>query len=231
MRAFDLFSGASGTTTGARSVGVRVVAALYVQSGGAYYGLAGVEPWGLPERDAREYAGPWPVVAHPPCERWGAFATGNFRSPGTHVLGDDGGCFAAALASVRAWGGVLEHPAGSRAWSRFDLPTPPRAGGWVRGLCGGWSCHVEQGHYGHAAQKPTWLYAVGCDLPTFRWGPSPETWRDDPTRSERWKARAEKDGACVLLSRKQRAASPVAFRDLLLAMARTARHVGTTEGV
>ena len=126
---------------------------------------------------------------------------------------------------------MIEHPADSSAWDAFDLPKPPRAGGWVRGLCGGWSCHVEQGHYGHPAQKATWLYVVGCDLPALAWGPSPETWRDDPTRSARWRARAEKDGVCVLLSRKQRAATPTAFRDLLLAMARTARHVGTTEGV
>ncbi len=46
------------------------VAALYVEEGGAYYGIPGVDPW--PEsRDARGYAGPHPVVAHPPCERWG----------------------------------------------------------------------------------------------------------------------------------------------------------------
>ena len=45
------------------------VAALYVQTRGVYYGVDGVDAWGLPDRDAREYAGPWPVVAHPPCER------------------------------------------------------------------------------------------------------------------------------------------------------------------
>lgn len=41
------------------------VAALYVQARGVYYGVDGVDAWGLPDRDAREYAGPWPVVAPP----------------------------------------------------------------------------------------------------------------------------------------------------------------------
>lgn len=41
--------------------------------------------------------------------------------------------------------------------------------------CGGWTCQVEQGHYGHRARKATWLYAVGVDLPTLKWGPSVAT--------------------------------------------------------
>ena len=45
------------------------VAALYVAKGGCYYGLPDVDPWDA-ERDARLYAGPHPVVAHPPCSRW-----------------------------------------------------------------------------------------------------------------------------------------------------------------
>jgi hypothetical protein len=47
-----------------------VIAALYVESGGAYFGLDGVGPGGE-ARDARTYKGPHPVVAHPPCQRWG----------------------------------------------------------------------------------------------------------------------------------------------------------------
>ena len=93
------------------------VAALYVQEVGAYSGLPFVDMW--PEsRDARKYCGPYPVVAHPPCQRWGALAAVNYkRWGGDHNRpGNDGGCFAAALESVRRFGGVLEHPAKSRAF-------------------------------------------------------------------------------------------------------------------
>ena len=134
---------------------MRTVAALFVETNGCYFGLVGVDPWDI-TRDARTYAGPHPVVAHPPCERWGRYWNGG---PGARVprkLGDDKGCFAAALASVRKWGGVLEHPEGSHAWRAFGLNTPPRWGGWiVADFEGGWTCCVEQGWYGHRARKAT----------------------------------------------------------------------------
>ncbi len=44
-----------------------MIAALFVRDDGPYVGREDVDPWHLP-RDAREYAGPHPVVAHPPCE-------------------------------------------------------------------------------------------------------------------------------------------------------------------
>ena len=52
-----------------------MIAALYVQTGGSYYGVEGVDPWDE-ARDARLYSGPWPVVAHPPCQRWGKLWAG-----------------------------------------------------------------------------------------------------------------------------------------------------------
>src|SRR6478609_11904694 len=136
-----------------------MIAALYVEKDGAYFGLPGVDPWDE-ARDARKYAGPHPIVAHPPCQRWGRFWHGSTRKPHQFQLGDDGGCFAAALASVRKWGGVLEHPAHSSAWRAFWLSEPHRAGWSVADDFGGWTCQVEQGHYGHRARKATWLYAV-----------------------------------------------------------------------
>jgi hypothetical protein len=162
------------------------------------------------------------VVAHPPCERWGKYWSGGPGTKTRYALGDDGGCFKAALASVRRWGGVLEHPADSLAWREFGLNSPPRSGCWVNAdYIGGWTCCVDQGMYGHPAQKATWLYAHGTDCRALPWGksnpPIPE-WRSDA-----WKAHAAKDGVCVLLSRKQRRATPAPFRDLLLSMARSVK--------
>ena len=78
-----------------------MIAALYVQKGGAYFGLEGVDPWDE-ARDARRYVGPHAVVAHPPCARWCRLA-GLVQSRYPQLRkGEDGGCFAAALRVVRA---------------------------------------------------------------------------------------------------------------------------------
>lgn len=193
------------------------IAALYVQKGGSYADLPGVDPW-PEERDARLYPGPHPVVAHPPCSRWCRLA-GLVEARWGHKRGDDGGCFAAALASVRRWGGVLEHPAYSDAWPAYDLPRPHTGGGWQRGLCGGWSCHVEQGRYGHLAKKATWLYAVGCELPSLDWGSEPDqksqalvSWCGNHTASGEVRPR---------LGKKAASKTPDAFLAILLVMARS----------
>ncbi len=203
-----------------------MIAALYIEAGGAYAGLPCVETWDE-ARDARTYAGPHPVVAHPPCQRWGRFWHGSPRKPHQFKLGDDGGCFAAALAAVRAWGGVLEHPEASQAWAAFGLKAPPRAGGWVSADWeGGWTCRVEQGFYGHAARKATWLYANGVDLPSLRWGEGDQ--RLDPVMLERHGYEyARRKGLVSMVGGKRkteiRNATPLEFRDLLIAIARTAK--------
>jgi hypothetical protein len=199
-----------------------MIAALYVEPAGAYVGLPHVDPWDE-ARDARTYTGPWPVVAHPPCERWGRFWHGSPRKPHQFKLGDDGGCFAAALASVRAWGGVLEHPADSHAWAAFGLRRPPRSGGWAQADDqGGWTCYVEQGHYGHAARKATWLYACKAALPDLRWGQLPQ--RLDPKMVERHGYEyARRKGLVSMIGGKHkkaiRNATPPEFRDVLLQIA------------
>ncbi len=197
-----------------------MIAALYVEKGGVYWNLPDVDPWDE-SRDARLYAGPWPVVAHPPCARWGRYWSGGPSARVRRELGDDGGCFAAALESVRKWGGVLEHPEASSAWHAFGIPAPHRRGGWLRDLFGGYTACVEQGHYGHRSRKATWLYVFGVEPPQLVWGPALAAICDDDFESETERRRAVKTGACQRMSKKERAATPPAFRDLLLGIARS----------
>jgi hypothetical protein len=200
-----------------------VIAALYVQTNGCYYGLDGVDPWDV-VRDARNYTGPWPVVAHPPCQRWGRYWSGGPSARIRRIKGDDNGCFSAALTAVRKWGGVLEHPEASHAWSAFGLNKPPRSGGWIPAdFYGGWTCCVEQGHYGHRARKATWLYSFLTGLPALQWGSCGVRERlDEGFHSAEERRRAVRTGVCQRLSARQRAATPLPFRDLLLSIARTA---------
>ena len=206
----------------------QTIAALYVETDGCYFGLDGVEPYDE-RRDARTYDGPHPVVAHPPCKRWGRYW---FGGPSIRVRyerpGMDGGLFADALAKVRRFGGVIEHPEGSHAWPHFGLTKPPKSGGWVRAdwpLFDGWTCCVEQGHYGHKARKATWLYAIGCKLPSLIWGAAAGKIRLDEgfaTSSDRASARAQGIKPMKRLSSVENLATPEPFRDILIKMARSA---------
>ena len=211
-----------------------MIAALYVETDGAYVGVPGVDPWDEP-RDARKYAGPYPVVAHPPCQRWGRFWHGSTRKPHQFKLGDDGGCFEAAMKSLRRYGGVLEHPADSHAWAAYGLNKPPRSGGWVYAGHGFWTCCVYQGKYGHLSGKPTWLLACGMqpsELPSLRWGKTEQ--RIHPRALElHGYAKARRIGMMAMVGGKDktriRNATPPEFRDVLIAIARSARQEEITE--
>ncbi len=114
---------------------------------------------------------------------------------------------------------------------------------------GGWTCQVEQGHYGHRARKATWLYAVGVALPSLLWGPSrssakidlgfhskeeraahrramkPPAGMTQEQRDERREYLARiKPGWCApeRMNKRERTATPLPFRDLLLGVARSA---------
>jgi len=190
------------------------IAALFVQQDGCYSGLNFIESW--PESaDAREYHGPYPVVAHPPCQRWGSLAYANFaRWGGEHNRpGSDGGCFASALASVRAWGGVLEHPAKTRAFSAYGIPAPSGPL-WEKAPCGGWVVCVWQSAYGHMANKATWLYYHGESRPH-------EMRQDRPVGTHQI-GYQDKRGKLLnkpTLSKREANATPVAFRDALIRLA------------
>lgn len=214
-----------------RPVEPRMVAALYVEPKGCYVGVPGVAPWDA-AKDARKYSGPHPVVAHPPCQRWGRFWHGSTRKPHQYKLGDDGGCFEAALHAVLRWGGVLEHPAHTKAWDAFGLLKPTAGAGWQvdeNNLC--CVCYVEQGHYGHPSRKPTWLLAAGvslAELPELNWTKGEQRlpqWMVDRYGYEK----ARRIGVVAMVGGKNktaiRNATPEPFRDLLLLIARKAHNV------
>jgi hypothetical protein len=198
-----------------------MIAALFVEAGGAYCGLDGVDPWDV-SRDARKYGGPWPVIAHPPCKRWGRYWSGGPNAKIRRSMGDDGGCFASALSSVRKYGGILEHPEASHAWRVFALRRPPRNGGWVAAdRIGGLTCCVEQGHYGHKARKATWLYVFAVHPIELVWGESSGQ-RMDAGYNSAAAAKADRARAdykpLKRLTSSDRLATPTAFRDALISM-------------
>lgn len=197
------------------------VAALYVDPKGPYPGLRRVECWDA-GRDARRYYGPHPVVAHPPCQRWGNLARVNYgRYGGAHNRpGNDGGCFRKALEAVRQYGGVLEHPAGSHAWDVYQLYQPLERG-WrcCRKLVGTpfweWVCEVWQSAYEHPARKKTLILYVGKSEPfELRWA------QREGTHQIGWFDRNK-----PVLGKRAAALTPLPFARELVRLARRARRV------
>lgn len=186
-----------------------MIAALFVQTGGCYWNLPDVDPWDE-ARDARLYAGPHPVVAHPPCDRWHQLSAVNHKRWGWRI-DDDDGCFAAALTAVRTWGGVLEHPAESRAFKFHRVPEPS-AGEWQRTIDGDWVIEIWQSAFGHRARKRTWLLYHGAS------DPQPIVWARVPGAFQI----GHFDKMRPVLPKAETSATPAPFRDLLLSIARTA---------
>jgi hypothetical protein len=188
------------------------VAALYVAKDSIYKTMPECDCYDL-DRNAMTYNGTLPVVAHPPCQLWGKMAKINHkRWGGDHNKpGNDGGCFASAVEAVNRWGGVLEHPAMTRAWAAHNL-TAPASIGWQRSIFGGWVCEVWQSAYGHRANKATWLYYNGENPPhQLRW--------ERPVGTHQVGGRFGTDSAKPTLKKREANATPPEFRDELLRLA------------
>lgn len=176
------------------------VAALYVDPRGPYPRMTGVDAWDA-ARDARGYAGPGPVVAHPPCGPWGHLrALCRLQDPDAAP---------AAVAQVRRWGGVLEHPVGSRLWGTLGLPRP----GEPPDAWGGATIRVEQVAWGHACRKPTLLYMVGLDPDEAR-----ASARTGGTPTHAIASRARR-GGLLAPSAAARRRTPPAFAEWLVGLA------------
>lgn len=168
------------------------VAALFVRADSCYNEL-GADCYDI-DRDARCYSGPAPVIAHPPCRAWGRLRHLAKPRPDEKALA------LFAVDCVRKYGGVLEHPYGSTLWPAKGLPKPNHG----RDEFGGWTLLVDQGWWGHAAPKPTYLYIVGV---------TPEQVGDLPVKIERAKGRT------MELSPADRERTPPDFAKFLLHVA------------
>lgn len=127
------------------------VAVLFARADSNYKALPETDVWDA-ERDARKWPGGCPVVAHPPCRAWGRLK--HMANPRP----DEKNLARLAVALVREFGGVLEHPARSELWAAQKLPQPGE-----RDQYGGWTLPISQYWWGHRAEKKTWLYIVGCE--------------------------------------------------------------------
>lgn len=135
----------------------RGVAVLFARCDSINKTLPGCDVWDA-DRNALNWPGGCPVVAHPPCRAWGQLRHFAKPFPGEKELA------IWAVAAVRENGGVLEHPARSTLWREAELPEPGERDEW-----GGWTLSAPQFWWGHRANKSTRLYIVGCepgDIPT-----------------------------------------------------------------
>jgi hypothetical protein len=105
---------------------------------------------------------------------------------GQAVVTSDADCAPRAVEQVRRWGGVLEHPAGSKLWEHCGLPLPTSERD-PEGACptrwadsfGGYTIELDQVEWGHPARKRTWLYLVGVPRSALEAPPFPGR---EPTR-------------------------------------------------
>ncbi len=180
-----------------------MVAVLFARRDSVYKTLPDCDVWDA-DRDALNWPGGSPVVAHPPCRAWGSLS--HFAKP---VAGEKE-LAVWAIARIREFGGVLEHPARSRLWPHLSLPSPGR-----RDEYGGFTLPVCQFWWGHLALKPTRLYICGvgpADVPEI-----PFTMGEPPRviGSNRRKDRLGRPG----MSHNKRERTPPAFARWLVELA------------
>lgn len=200
------------------------VSVLFGRRDSVYKGFPGVDVWDV-DRDARNFCGSGPVVAHPPCRSWGRLRKLANPLPGERELA------LFAVEQVRRCGGVLEHPNGSQLWSVAGLPSPGEVDKF-----GGWTFVVSQRWFGHRADKLTWLYIVGClsgDLPSvgFALGEASHICGSSGRRRDGSRLHKGDAGWRPEISKAEREGTPFPFACWLLDVARRCRRPGVSSHV
>ena len=126
-----------------------MITVLFARKDSIYKSM-GLDVWDI-DRDAMNFDGSNPVIAHPPCRMWSILS--HFAKPRP---GEENTAFH-AIDRVRQNGGILEHPAYSKLWKVAGLPRP----GAGCDEFGGYTIDIDQSWFGHKAKKKTWLYIVG----------------------------------------------------------------------
>jgi hypothetical protein len=144
---------------------LRTIAVLCAARKTAYRDIPGVEVYDE-VRDARNFPGGMPVIAHPPCRRWTRFGKAmlagtktrcpGWTPPSKEEIADEKnlGLFCARM--VQECGGILEQPANSELFAAAGLPLPGSPQGPES-----FSLHVWQRWWGFPNKKGTWLYFCG----------------------------------------------------------------------
>lgn len=178
------------------------VAVLFARSDSIYKNIDGCDVFDM-DRDALNFLGGLPVVAHPPCRAWGRLR--QFAKPRKGEK--DLALF--AVDCVRNNGGVLEHPAGSSLFADGLLPRPGQSDKY------GFTIQVHQHWFGHKAEKKTWLYISGIEPSQVPASPlvfsEPEYVCAQNSRSQKTKKE---------ISKADRERTPPLFADYLLTIAR-----------
>ena len=116
------------------------------------YKTLGVDCYDI-DRDARTFDGSTPIIAHPPFRAWSAYCSHQAKYPP-----EEKELAPMCVQWLAKCGGILEHPAHSRLWSRMRIPLP---GEYRNGM----HCiEVNQCWWGDSRTKKTWLLLSKIDM-------------------------------------------------------------------
>jgi len=185
-------------------VNMTEIAVLFAKVDSIYKSIPGCDVFDI-ERDALNYQGPYPIIAHPPCRGWGNLRKMSNHTDAEKALGPW------AIKQVQKYGGVLEHPRGSTLWEHARLPLPKEG----QDQYGGFTISIDQYWFGHRAQKATWLYICGCspsDVPQMpiKLGPPSHV------VTNRHGLRAGMPGYRKEITKPERSATPLVFAEWLI---------------